>query len=84
MATISKKGAEEARNQLPSLLEAAERGRATVITKHGKPVAALVPIEDFNAGSKQMSLVPLKGSGCSLWGPDAAKTIDALRDEWER
>ena len=51
MATISKKGAEEARNQLPSLLEAAERGRATVITKHGKPVAALVPIEDFKAAS---------------------------------
>ena len=84
MATISKKGAEEARNQLPSLLEAAEKGRATVITKHGKPVAALVPIEDFNAASEQMSLVTLRGSGRGLWGADAAKTIDALRDEWER
>ncbi|MGQ0533811.1 MAG: type II toxin-antitoxin system Phd/YefM family antitoxin [Caulobacteraceae bacterium] len=84
MATISRKGAEEARNQLPSLLEFAERGRATVITKHGKAVAALVPIEDFNAVGKQMSLVPLKGSGRGLWGKDPAKTIDALRDEWDR
>lgn len=84
MAKITKKGAEEARNQLPSLLESAERGSATVITKHGKPVAALVPIEDFNPASKQMSLVPLKGTGRGLWGADPAKTIGALRDEWDR
>lgn len=84
MAAIIKKGAEEARNQLPALLDSAERGRATVITKRGKAVAALIPIEDFNAAGRQMSLVPLKGSGRGLWGPDSAKTIDALRDEWER
>jgi prevent-host-death family protein len=42
---MQRKGAEEARNQLPDLLEAAERGRSTIITKHGRPVAALVPIE---------------------------------------
>jgi prevent-host-death family protein len=84
MAKISKKGAEEARNQLPSLLEAAERGETTVITKHGKPVAALVPIEQLNATTKQMSLLPLKGSGRGLWGPDSTKTIREMRDEWER
>jgi prevent-host-death family protein len=84
MATISKKGAEEARNQLPSLLDAAERGETTVITKHGKPVAALVPIEQLNVTTKQMSLLPLKGSGRGLWGPDSTKTIDDMRDEWER
>jgi prevent-host-death family protein len=84
MATISKKGAEEARNQLPSLLEAAERGRATVITKHGKPVAALVPIEDFKAASKQMSLASLEGTGRGLWGENSTRTIDEMRDEWER
>ena len=84
MATISKKGAEEARNQLPSLLEAAEKGRATVITKHGKPVAALVPIEDFKAASKQMSLASLEGTGRGLWGKNSTKTIDEMRDEWER
>ena len=84
MVTISKKGAEEARNQLPSLLEAAEKGRATVITKHGRAVAALVPIEDFNAATEQMSLAPLEGTGRGLWGKDAARTIDEMRDEWER
>jgi prevent-host-death family protein len=84
MSKIPTKGAEEARNQLPSLLESAERGRATVITKHGKPVAALVPIGDFDAHAKQMSLTPLRGSGKGFWGKDPAKTIDELRDEWER
>ncbi|MGQ0534234.1 MAG: type II toxin-antitoxin system Phd/YefM family antitoxin [Caulobacteraceae bacterium] len=84
MTKISQKGAEEARNQLPSLLDAAERGRATVITKHGKAVAALIPIEDFNRGAKQMSLGPLEGSGRGLWGEDSTKTVDEMRDEWER
>ena len=31
-----RKGAEEARNQLPDLLEAAEKGRSTIITRHGR------------------------------------------------
>jgi antitoxin (DNA-binding transcriptional repressor) of toxin-antitoxin stability system len=35
-----RKGAEEARNQLPDLLAAAEKGRSTIITRHGRPVAA--------------------------------------------
>jgi prevent-host-death family protein len=84
MATIPRKGAEEARNQLPSLLEAAEQGRATIITRRGKAVAALIPIEQLNVATKQMSLLPLKGSGRGLWGPDSTKTIKEMRDEWER
>jgi prevent-host-death family protein len=65
---IPSKGAEEARNQLPSLLDSAERGRATVITKHGRAVAALVPIADFHPERGQSSLAELKGSGRGLWG----------------
>jgi prevent-host-death family protein len=38
------KGAEEARNQLPHLLDAAEKGESTIISKHGRPVAVLRPI----------------------------------------
>jgi prevent-host-death family protein len=47
--TILRKDAEEAGNQLPDLLEAAEKGRSTIITRHGRPVAALVPIEAYGA-----------------------------------
>src|SRR6266540_4262249 len=60
---ILRKGAEEARNQLPDLLEAAEKGRSTIITRHGRPVAALVPIEAYGAAIRQEPLVPVAGSG---------------------
>jgi prevent-host-death family protein len=78
------KGAEEARNQLPNLLEAAEAGQSTVITKRGRPVAALVPIHDYLAAVTQEPLTPLAGSGRGLWGRNSAGTIRKLRDEWSR
>lgn len=77
-------GAEEARNQLPDLLKAAEQGSTTIITKHGRPVAALIPIEQLEAGTSQRSLLPLKGTGRGLWGRNSLQTIRALRDEWNR
>ncbi|WP_170153362.1 type II toxin-antitoxin system prevent-host-death family antitoxin [Roseiarcus fermentans] len=43
------KSAEEARNTLPQLLDVAERGSATLITKRGRPVAALAPIAEYEA-----------------------------------
>jgi prevent-host-death family protein len=36
-------GAFEAKNKLGSLLDRVERGEEIVITRHGKPVAKLVP-----------------------------------------
>jgi prevent-host-death family protein len=84
MAKSVRKGAEEARNQLPDLLVAAEKGRSTVITKHGRPVAALVPMSDFTDSHRQQPLLPLKGSGVGLWGEDSARTLGDLRDEWTR
>jgi prevent-host-death family protein len=81
---MAHKGAEEARNQLPHLLEAAEKGRSTIITKHGRPVAALVPIDAYNAATRQEPLMPVAGSGRGLWGKNSARTIRKLRDEWSR
>jgi prevent-host-death family protein len=79
-----RKGAEEARNQLPNLLEAAEQGRSTIITRHGRPVAALVPIEAYGVAARQQSLVPVEASGRGLWGKASAPTLRRLRDEWSR
>ena len=81
---MAHKGAEEARSQLPRLLEAAEKGRSTIITKHGRPVAALVPIDAYHAATRQQPLMPVAGSGRGLWGNDSAHTIRKLRDEWSR
>ncbi len=77
------KGAEEARNRLPQLLEAAEKGQPTIITRHGRPVAALVPIAAYAALSQE-PLTPLRGSGHGLWGKDSVRTIARLRAEWSR
>jgi prevent-host-death family protein len=84
MAAPPHKGAEEARNQLPDLLAAAERGQPTIITRHGKPVAALVPIADYRPAAGQQSLLPLRGSGRGQWGKASSRTLARLRDEWDR
>jgi len=81
---MQRKGAEEARNQLPELLEAAEKGRSTIITRHGRPIAALVPIEAYGAAMRQQPLMPVGGSGCGQWGKDSVRTLRKLRDEWTR
>jgi prevent-host-death family protein len=36
----------DAKAGLSALLEAAERGEPTTITRHGRPAAVIVPIED--------------------------------------
>jgi prevent-host-death family protein len=78
------KGAEEARNELPDLLAAAEKGQATIITRHGRPIAALVPISAYSNSVRQPPLLPLRGSGRGFWGRNSTKTIRQMRDEWNR
>lgn len=77
-------GAEEARNQFADLLLAAEAGRSTIITKHGRPVAALIPVDDYQERGQQRTLLALEGSGRGLWGNDSHRAIEELRDEWSR
>lgn len=84
MGRIVRKGAEEARSQLPELLAAAEKGRSTIITRHGRPVAALVPIDAYGSAVRQQPLLPLAGTGRGLWGKDSTGTVRKLREEWDR
>ena len=37
-------GVYEAKTQLPRLLDEVERGKSVTITRHGRPVARLVPV----------------------------------------
>lgn len=84
MCTESRKGAEEARNELPALLDAAENGRSTIITRRGRPVAVLAPIGEYRTAAQQRPLLPAEGSGRGLWGADSRRTVRRLRDEWSR
>lgn len=84
MDHLRHKGAEEARAQLPELLKAAENGEATIITRHGRPVAALIPVRDYPNAVRQQSLLHLAGTGRGLWGRNSGRTIRRLKDEWNR
>ena len=84
MKRAERKGVEEARNQLPKLIEAAEAGSTTVITKRGRPIAALVPLDSYDATPRQRSLLTIAGTGPGLWGRNSGRTIAKLRDEWSR
>lgn len=77
------KGVEEARQQLPTILAAAAAGRSTIITRHGREVAAVVPAASIKP-LKPRPLMALAGSGRGLWGKRSAQTIARLRDEWRR
>lgn len=84
MTKVSHRGSEDARKELPSLVEAAEGGHATIITRHGRPVAALIPVDAYYRCHRQQSLLPLEGSGRGQWGKDSNRTLGKLRDEWSR
>jgi prevent-host-death family protein len=84
MTKVVHKGSEEARNELPALIEEAQRGRATIITRRGRPVAALVPLAEYRPSDRQQSLLTLEGSGRGLWGKKSGSAIKKLRDEWSR
>jgi len=83
---VTQYGLEQARIKLPSLVALANAGVASVITRHGKPYAAIVSIEDLEkssaAGTVVASVSSLRGTGKGLWGPSPAQTVVELRDEW--
>src|SRR6266545_3946228 len=58
MAAAKRKGVEAARRELPGLLAQAEQGRSTIVTRHGRAIAAIVPVGRA-AGARQKSLVAL-------------------------
>jgi prevent-host-death family protein len=72
-------GVEEARRRLPALLAAAHRGEVTIVTKHGRPHAALVPVAGA-LSARGVSVASLRGSGKGLWGDGAAYVARARKD----
>lgn len=74
-------GAEEARKRLPQILARAHRdGTVTIVTRHGVPYAAIVPVSQV--AREAPTLTSLRGSARGCYG-DVARYIDRLRDEWE-
>ncbi len=63
---------------------AAQQGRQTIITRHGRPVALLVPVTASGEVHPQHSLLSLAGSGRGLYGHDSRATLGRVREEWNR
>jgi len=84
MAAPTQYGLEQARAQLPTLMAQAHAGQISIITKHGQPYAAIVPLADVAQARKRLAkgILNLQGSGKGLWGKKSGGTIAQLRDEW--
>jgi antitoxin (DNA-binding transcriptional repressor) of toxin-antitoxin stability system len=78
-------GLEQARIQLPAIAANAFAGVASVITRHGKPLAAVVPFAQWQTSrlGTNAGILALQGTGQGLWGPSASQRVGELRDEWE-
>ncbi len=53
-------GAYQAKTHLPALLERVARGEQITITKHGKPVARLVPVAKPDAARRRAAIARIK------------------------
>jgi antitoxin (DNA-binding transcriptional repressor) of toxin-antitoxin stability system len=53
----------------------AQAGHSCVITRRGQPCAAIVPIQNLQAGTRRPSLLALRGTGSGLWGPHSAQEL---------
>ena len=76
-------GVEEARKNLPALLEQANRGHPSLVTKHGRVYAAIVPPHYLQQGKRGPSILTLRGSGKGLWGRSIGRAVERLRAEWD-
>ncbi len=57
---MSEIGAYAAKTHLPKLLERVEKGERFVITRHGRPVAELVPVTERDAKRVHVALTGLR------------------------
>ena len=80
-------GAYDAKTRLSELLDRVEKGEQIVITRHGKPIARLVPEGGHNKAAAHAAVARIRVLRAEL----AAKGVDfsdaeirALRDEGRR
>ncbi len=75
-------GLEEGRSTLPTLASRAHAGEPSLLTRHGKPYAAIVSPEMLLKVRPRISFLALRGSGKGLWSAAPARVVARLRDEW--
>ena len=74
-------GAFEAKTHLSRLLDLVEQGETITITRHGKPVARLIPVASSSRDERRHAIMELKKlrTGQTLGGLSVRKLIDEGR-----
>jgi prevent-host-death family protein len=74
-------GAFEAKTHLSRLLDQVERGETITITRHGKPIARLIPVAGSSRDERRRAISELKQlrAGQTLGGLTARELIDQGR-----
>ncbi len=84
---VTSVGAYDAKTRLSELLDRVERGEQIVITRHGKPVARLVPEGGYDKAAAHAAVARIRAlrSELAARGVDLSdEEIRALRDEGRR
>lgn len=75
-------GLDEGRSSLPKLAAMAHAGQSSLLTKHGKPYAAIVSPDLLLKTQRKSDFLALRGTGTGLWGASATDYVAQLRNEW--
>jgi len=73
----------DAKALLSDLVHRAEHGEDVVLTRHGRPVARLIPIVERPSATERRALlasVRAEGRACATPGPPAERSQDFLYD----
>ncbi len=73
-------GSFEAKTHLPALLERVQKGERITITKHGVPVALLVPAEISARKDRKQVIAALKQFGSGRSFPEGMTIRDAIEE----
>lgn len=74
-------GAYEAKTHLPRLLNRIARGESFTITRHGRPVARLVPVEEDDRDRARRAARRIVERRQRLKSAPLAELIDSLHEE---
>ena len=73
-------GSCEAKTHLPALLERVAKGASITITKHGVPVARLVPVQQASEMSLEQAIDELKRFGKGRKLPKGTTVRDLIQE----
>jgi prevent-host-death family protein len=72
--------ASEAKTHLPQLLDDVERGETIVITRHGRPVARLVPDKDIRRAERAEAIATIKALRKAMGKVPLQELLDARHE----